>query len=275
MGVLHYIKFRLTKVFIISSLLSLMSAPLAGQPDCSVKVENYLRRFKSALQNFIPDPGSDAARDQYLNSLNQDNPQLYGSVVQLSMEANRNMRRDALWLSCFQQEFLSVEPSADDEKIVLWSAHLFKKFAAFAFLSPEFEKGIGIHVDASQGAADLGADSETYSFATRILLSYTFSNEVSGGRFRVLGGLSTYYFDRKFVWFANPRLEARITDIGNDLTTFGNIKAIVDANFGKTWIIGAGIAVELHNFGVQMMYQRQGETKNSHILVGLFYRFLK
>jgi hypothetical protein len=106
-------------------------------------------------------------------------------------------------------------------------------------------------------------------------VTYTFSNEVTGGRVRILGGVSTYYFERKFLWFANPRLEYRITDFGNGLATVGNLKAIVDTNFGKTWIAGAGVGLELHNFGVQLLYERQGRQKSSHILVGLFYRFLK
>jgi hypothetical protein len=238
-------------------------------------VGDFISRFKAALQNFISDPGTDEDRNLYLESLRQNNLQLYNSVEQLSREANANAEGDTLWLRCFQQEFLNIEPGPMDENIIRWSAHLFKRFTAFDFDSPEFERGIGIHVDVNQGAADLGRDSETYSFATRILLAYTFSKRLSGGRLRMLGGVSTYYFDRDFLWFVNPRVEYRFRDIGNELTTFGNIKGILDANFGKTWIVGAGIGVELHNFGVQLMYQRQGEIKKSHILVGIFYRFLK
>ena len=90
-----------------------------------------------------------------------------------------------------------------------------------------------------------------------------------------MGGISTYYYETEFNFFANPRVEYRVRDIGNKLTTFGNLKVIIDGNFGETWIAGAGIGVELHNFGVQVLYQRQGEVKSSHLLVGLFYRFLK
>jgi hypothetical protein len=261
--------------FIFFIALCALPISATGQSECRSKVGEYITRFKAALQNFIPDPGTDEDRNRYLESLRQTNVQLYNSVEQLSLEAKTNSERDTLWLPCFQQEFLNIDPGPMDGNIILWSAHLFKRFTAFDFESPEFERGIGIHVDANQGAADLGRDSEAYSFAARILLAYTFSKSVSGGRFRILGGVSTYYFDKDFLWFVNPRVEYRIRDIGNELTSFGNIKAILDANFGETWIAGAGIGVELHKFGVQLMYQRQGETKKSHILVGLFYRFLK
>ena len=248
-----------------------------AQESCKPKVEDYILRFKTALQNFIDDPGSDAARDQYLQSLRQINPGLYDKIERLSLEAKNNMDRDASWLACFQQEFLNVHTTDNDENIILWSAHLFKRFVTLEYISPEFERGVGVHVDASQGAADLGKSTEAYSFAGRVLISYTFSKErtATGGNFRILGGISTYYYENEFLFFANPRVEYRISDIGNKLTTLGNLKAIVDGNFGDTWIVGGGIGVELHNFGVQVLYQRQGDDKNSHLLVGLFYRFLK
>ena len=232
-------------------------------------------RLKAAVASFIPDPGNDRERDQYIEALRRTNPDGYQSIERLSKEANLQMQRDSLWLSCFQLEFLNINPSPQDENIILWSSHLFKRFAEHEFISPEFERGFGIHFDASQGAADLGQDSEAYSFAARILMAYTFSKDKSGGRLRILGGVSTYYFDNRFLWFINPRVEYRIIDIGNELTSFGSIKAIADANFGKTWIGGIGVGLELHNFGVQLIYQRQGEIKSSQLLVGIFYRFLK
>jgi hypothetical protein len=266
---------RIVNIIYIVIVLLLVVVSASGQSDCRTKTENYIKRLKDALQNFTDDPGIDAQRDRYLESLRKNNPKAYNLVERLSKEANVNMQQDSLWLQCFQQEFLNVSPTEEDENIIRWSAHLFKRFVAFDFVSPEFETGFGIHVDVNQGAADLGQKSEAYSFAARVLLAYTFSKELTGGRFRILGGVSTYYFDNKFSWFANPRLEYRIRDIGNDLTTFGNWKAIVDANFGKTWIAGVGIGLELHNFGAQLIYQRQGDIKDSHLLVGVFYRFLK
>ena len=270
-NIVAYIKYS----FIFSLALCSLTISATAQSECRSKVGEYISRFKAAFRNFIPDPGTDRDRNLYLESLRRSNVQLYNYVEQLSIEAKANAERDTLWLPCFQQEFLNIEPGPMDGSILLWSAHLFKRFTEFDFDSPEFERGIGIHVDLNQGAADLGRDSETYSFAVRILLAYTFSKRLSGGRFRMLGGVSTYYFDRDFLWFVNPRLEYRFKDIGNELTTFGNLKGILDANFGTTWIVGTGIGLELHNFGVQIMYQRQGEIKKSHILVGIFYRFLK
>ena len=271
----NFMGYRFVNIICFVSFSLLVFVPASGQSDCNSKTGNYIKRLKDALQSFMDDPGNDMQRDQYLASLRQSHPKAYNLVERLSKEANVNMQQDSLWLQCFQQEFLNVNPTDKDENIIRWSAHLFKRFIAFDFISPEFETGFGIHVDANQGAADLGKKSEAYSFAARVLMAYTFSKERSGGRFRILGGVSTYYFDNKFSWFANPRLEYRIRDISNDLTTFGNWKAIVDANFGKTWIAGAGIGLELHHFGVQLLYQRQGDVKDSHLLVGVFYRFLK
>lgn len=271
----NLMEFRIANIIYFVIALTLVCVPASGQPDCTTKTGNYIKRLKDALQNFIDDPQSDAQRDQYLESLRQSNPKAYNLVERLSKEANVNMQQDSLWLQCFQQQFLNVSPTEKDENFIRWSAHLFKRFVAFDFISPEFESGLGIHIDANQGAADLGQKSEAYSFAARVLMAYTFSKERSGGRLRILAGVSTYYFDSKFSWFANPRFEYRIRDIGNQLTTFGNWKAIVDANFGKTWIAGAGIGLELHSFGAQLMYQRQGDVKDSHLLVGVFYRFLK
>ncbi len=258
-------------------LASVLVLQVDAQTACKSKVEGYILRLKGALQNFIPDPGSDAARDQYLQSLRQINPGLYDKVRRLSLEAKEKMDEDASWLACFQQEFLNIQPSDKDENMILWSSHLFKRFVTMDYISPEFERGIGVHVDINQGAADLGKSTEAYSFAGRLLLSYTFSKERTGtgGTVRLMGGISTYYYDSEFNFFANPRVEYRIKDLGNKLTTFGNLKVIIDGNFGETWIAGAGIGVELHNFGVQVLYQRQGKVKNSHLLVGLFYRFLK
>jgi hypothetical protein len=267
--------YRIANIIYFVIALLLVCVPASGQPDCTTKTGNYIKRLKDALQNFIDDPGNDTERDEYLESLRQNNLKAFNLVKSLSIEAIVNMQQDSLWLQCFQQEFLNVSPTEKDENIIRWSAHLFKRFVAFDFISPEFEPGFGIHIDANQGAADLGQQSEAYSFAARILMAYTFTTERTGGRFRILGGVSTYYFDSKFSWFVNPRLEYRVRDIGNDLTTFGNWKAIVDANFGKTWIAGAGIGLELHSFGAQLIYQRQGDIKDSHLLVGVFYRFFK
>jgi hypothetical protein len=268
-------KFSMRIIIVLSFIQYFTLEPAIGQSNCRLKTEEYITRFKSAISKLPADPGTDVERDQYLDSVRLNNPEFYNRIARLSMEAQTNIKRDDSWLPCFQQEFLNVNPTAQDETIIRWSAHLFKRLLTFDFRSPEFEKGVGIHLDASQGAADLGRQSEAYSFAARVLLAYTFSNEVAGGRVRILGGVSTYYFERRFLWFANPRLEYRIVDLGNDLATLGNLKAILDANFGKTWIAGAGVGLELHNFGVQLMYQRQGRQKSSQILVGLFYRFLK
>ena len=264
----------LTKIF-FSIVFIGISVQCIGQPDCVEKTGDYIMRLKGALASFIPDPGNDKERDQYLETLRHRNPLGYQLIERLSKEANLQMQRDSLWLSCFQQEFLNVNPSSEDENIIRWSAHLFKRFSKLELVSPEFEKGFGIHLDVNQGAADLGQDSEAYSFAARILMAYTFSKDTSGGRLRILGGVSTYYFDSRFSWFVNPRLEYRIIDIGNELTSLGSIKAIADANFGKTWIAGVGVGLELHDFGIQVLYERQGEIKSSHLLVGIFYRFLK
>lgn len=268
-------KFKIISFSCLAIICCLLFVPAAAQSDCKAKTANYITRLKTALQVFIPDPGNDVARDKYLESLRQDNSRLYDLVANLSKEAVVNMDRDSLWLQCFQQEFLYVNPTDKDENIVLWYAHLFKRFATFEFNSPEFAKGFGIHVDANQGAADLGQPNEAYSFAARLMAAYTFSKSITGGRVRILGGVSTYYFNNRFLWFANPRVEYRIADVDNDFTTFGNIKAIADANFGRTWIAGVGIGLELHTFGIQLMYQRQGEIKNSHFHVGVFYRFIK
>lgn len=273
-NVFNSIGLQVVKVF-FSTILIGISFQSRGQLDCPAKTRNYIIQLKTSLKDFIPDPGNDEERDQYLQMLRQKSPEKYDEVERLSIKANREMQRDTLWQLCFQQEFLNVNPTLQDENIIRWSAHLFKRFIRFELLSPEFEKGFGIHIGASQGAADLGLDSEAYSFSARALMAYTFSRNASAGRIRALAGVSTYYFDNKFFWFANPRIEYRIIDIGNELTTFGNVKALVDANFGKTWIAGLGVAVELHNFGVELMYQRQGEIKKSHLLVGIFYRFLK
>jgi hypothetical protein len=260
---------------ILFSLTFLFLNSVNGQPNCRPKVEDYIIRLKTALHHFIPDPGNDAERNRFLQALQESDQQIYSVVEGLSREAQANMSRDTTWLLCFQQEFLKVQPGPRDENIISWSSHLFKRFVPLKFVSPEFERGIGIHVDVNQGAADLGSQTEAYSFATRVLLGYTFASSQSGGRYRLFGGVSTYYFDSRFHWFANPRLEFRIKDVDNKLLTFGNIKAIVDANFGETWIAGGGLGLELHNFGAQILYQRQGEQKSSHLLVGLFYRFLK
>ncbi len=259
----------------ISTILIGISFQSPGQADCSAKTRNYIIQLKASLKDFIPDPGNDEERDKYLELVRQKSPDRYDEVERLSIQANREMQRDSIWLQCFQQEFLNVNPAPQDENIIRWSAHLFKRFISFDLLSPEFEKGLGIHLGAGHGAADLGQDSEAYSFSAKVLMAYTFARNASGGRLRVLCGVSTYYFDRKFFWFVSPRVEYRIADIGNELTTFGNIKALADANFGKTWIAGAGVAVELHQFGIELMYQRQGEIKKSHLLIGIFYRFLK
>ena len=274
-NVLKSIRILVLAKILFSIVFIGISIQCMGQPDCVEKTGDYIIRLKGALASFIPDPGNDNERDQFLETLKHSNPQQYQRIGRLSKEANLQMRQDSLWLSCFQQEFLNINPSSEDENIIRWSAHLFKRFIEFEFLSPEFERGIGIHLDANQGAADLGRDSEAYSFAARISMAYTFSKDASGGRLRILGGVSTYYFDSRFLWFINPRVEYRIVDIGNELTSLGSIKAIADANFGKTWIAGVGVGLELHDFGIQLLYERQGEIKSSHLLVGIFYRFLK
>ena len=139
------------KYFVVWALLaSVLVLRVDAQASCKSKVEGYILRFKGALQNFIPDPGSDAARDQYLQSLRQINPGLYDRVQRLALEAKEKTDEDASWLPCFQQEFLNVQPSDKDANIILWSSHLFKRFVTLDYISPEFERGIGVHVDINQ-----------------------------------------------------------------------------------------------------------------------------
>lgn len=257
-------------------LLLTVSVRLSAQPGCE-RVDPYIRELKTALRKFIPDPGSDKARDKYLAKIKDEDRALFREATRLGIDAGR---KDSAWISCFQRRFIEVEGGDDDAGLALWAAYLFKRFSYSQFVSPEFRQGFGIHLDVNQGVADLGKDSEAYSFTGRVLLAYTFKgkstdNIHSGGRVRLLGGVSTFYAESRFDWYANPRLEFRLLDIGG-LTSFGNVKAIVDANIGDTWIIGGGLGLELAQCaGLQVMYARQGAGRSSHLQIGVFYRFLK
>ncbi|HEY3405622.1 MAG TPA: hypothetical protein VGK59_19700 [Ohtaekwangia sp.] len=248
-----------------------------AQTNCVDKVGAYIRELKSALVNFIPDPGSDEARNAYLLSLKKINPDVYRQAVKIVQEGEASRKKDDAWLPCFQQEFFNIDPSAADTDISLWMAHIAKSVIELDFTSPEFRKGFGVHLDINQGVADLGQKTEAYSFSTRALLAYTFGKDgkSSGGRWRTLTGVSMYYQNTDFLWLINPRIEYRLLDIGVDLTNIGNLKLIADANFGDTWIAGGGFGLELSSFGMQMLYQRQGEDHSSHVLLGVFYRFQK
>jgi len=267
------IKFLLT-VLILSSALS----SIAQIDSCENKVKGYIINLKTILEKFIPDPGSDDARQVYIESIQKINPALFSKAQKLVNEGNSKMNNDSKWLRCFQNEFTRINPSSQDLSTLNWFAYLAKQTTA-EFVSPEFANGFGFHIDVNQGVADVGKKTETYSFAARGLLSYTFknfkANKSSGGHSRVLFGISTYYQNNKFLLFANPRYEYKIRDIGNKLTSIGNLKFIADANVGDTWVIGGGLGIELYNFGLQLLYQRQTNDLSSHILTGLFYRFKK
>jgi hypothetical protein len=248
-----------------------------AQTTCKQSVTDFLKKWKPALAELGNDPASDAKRDEHLVEISQTDPALYKKLVKLAGEGQKISATDPQWPECYQQEFGNVTPNDNNVSLSLWAAHLFKRFSITAFISPEFEKGLGFHLDANHGAADLGSTTETYSLAARALISYTFANTSTGtgGRVRMLAGVSTYYQNTDFILFVNPRLEFRIADVANKITSLGNVKAIIDANFGETWIIGGGAGLELHNFGLQLLYQRQGDDIDSHLLLGIFYRFGK
>ncbi|HEY9048606.1 MAG TPA: hypothetical protein VIN08_22020 [Ohtaekwangia sp.] len=244
---------------------------------CREEIDGYIVSLKQLLNDFETLPASIDDRKASLERYRRLHREGYTQIRTIIHKLQKASGSDRTLLDCFSQRFIDVAPDPDDENSASWYAYLTTVFLSNDFTSPEFAKGAGLHFDINQGVADVGKSTEAYSFAGRLLLSYTFGKRgrASGGRWRVMAGPSIYYQDTKAYLLANPRVEFRLKDIGNKLTSIGNLKLIADGNIGDLYIVGGGVGLELYKFGAQLLYQRQSEVRSSQLLIGLFYRFQK
>jgi hypothetical protein len=218
-------------------------------------------------------PGTEGKADSLLAIFQQSDPASERKLRQAILFAEEKRKADPSFLQC-----LIENAHLTDSNYNNWTQFLAGHYVKLAFRSPEFVRGFGLHFDINQGGADLGSASESYAVAGRALLSYTFVSKDAptnaGGHVRLMGGVSTYYAFRELETFANLRGEFRVRDIGNDLTSFGNVKLIADLNSNKDYtIIGGGAGLELYKFGIQLLYQRETQIGGSYLLFGIFYRF--
>ena len=255
-------------LFIFIAVIA-FNVPASAQSGCE-GVPEFVTELRTIFSRFPAKPNSDNEADTMLKGLENSDPRLLRDATSISKRYtlfNDDQR------VCVANHLLAT-PASNDRDVFFWIQHIAKRIP-YPLRSPEFKKGLGMHFDISQGAADLGAGSETYSAAARALLSFTAGHKghSTGGRWRGMAGVSTYYYDTDFHVFFNPRVEYRIKDFAlGDLATIGNLKAIIDANIGNSVIAGAGIGAEFHFAGIQLLYQRQDKGHNSHFLVGLFIR---
>jgi hypothetical protein len=256
--------------FLLGVVLAVSIIRADAQNQCE-GVPGFVEELRELFAKFPTKPSSNAKADSLLAEMNKTDPRLLREATVLAKRytlLNEDQR------VCVANQFL-MAPVAVDRDVNFWFDHVSKRIP-YPLRSPEFPKGFGLHLELSQGAAGLGGGAETYVAAARALLSFTAGNRGhhTGGRWRGLAGVSTYYQNTEFLFFFNPRVEYRIMDFAlGDLATIGNLKAIVDANIGETTIIGAGLGAELHVAGIQLLYQRQRNEPYSYFLVGLFFRF--
>jgi hypothetical protein len=233
----------------------------------------YIEATTTLVKKLPMYPGTEKKADSLLTVFRQTDPASERKLRQSILFAEDKRKADPSFLQC-----LIENAHLTDTNYNSWTQFLSGYYVKLSFRSPEFVRGFGLHVDVSQGGADLGTASESYAVAGRALLSYTFvprdAPTNAGGHVRLMGGVSTYYAFRELETLANLRGEFRLLDIGNDLTSFGNVKLIADLNHNKDQtIIGGGAGVELYTFGIQLLYQRETQIGGSYFLFGIFYRF--
>lgn len=257
------------KSYILIFIIGISIPRVVAQIPCQ-GVAGFVDELRQVFSKFPPKPRNEATADSILSELRNIDSRLLHNATVLSKKytlLNADQR------TCVVNQFLAA-PADSDRDVNFWFDHVSKRIP-YSLRSPEFRRGFGVHVDISQGAVGLGTASESYSAAARALLSYTVGKggQDTGGRWRGLFGLSTYYEYNGFLFCINPRVEYRIKDfaLGN-LTTIGNLKAIVDTNFGDATIVGGGLGAELHVGGIQILYQRDLDVSQSYILIGLFIR---
>jgi hypothetical protein len=261
--------FKIT-AFVIVMFSCFTSRANPGPCDDAIR---YLEATTTLVKKLPPYPGTEGKADSVLAIFKQTEPASERKLHQAILFAEKKRKSDPSFLQCLVENAHLTDSNYNN-----WSQFLAGHYVKLTFRSPEFVRGFGLHLDVSQGGADLGTASESYAVAGRALLSYTFVPKSAptnaGGHVRLLGGVSTYYAFRELETFANLRGEFRIRDIGNDLTSFGNVKLIADLNHNNDYtIIGGGAGVELYNFGIQLLYQRETQIGGSYLLFGIFYRF--
>jgi len=256
------------------SMASYGQADCCQSPDCKSNVILRINSIKSLLAPLGKFPHDVADQDTKWYAFKKANKDFYKKIKHFMDEEARIEANDRTWGSCFSSLFNTTNVLGTESDILNWKGYLREQSTKGNFNSPEFHKGGGVHFDINQGVADVGKTSESYSFAARVLLSFTLpkKGKESGGHWRIMIGPSYYHTNVNSMILLNPRIEYRLLDIGNDLTSVGNLKLIADTNFGERSIVGGGIGLELYHFGAQILFQGQNEDKSSHILMGLFYR---
>ena len=265
----------------VISVLSIMAlSPVAAQttpccddPPCREAAKKRVTSVGNATLFLGPFrsgyPVDFAGKKRFLDSLKGSRPLEYDVLRSAIKELNQWSRKEPSRVICLSRAYQDLT-----EDQLYWLSYFRTSFYASSFRSPEFRKGFGSLFHAGTGASALFKSAERFASVGGLLLSYTFATDgqASGGRFRVLIGPGWYYSAARTFWLVHPRLEYRLSDIGNEMTSIGCLKLVAQGGFQRQrQLAGAGLAIELSRFHIQLTHNYVFDESVFVLQAGLGY----
>jgi hypothetical protein len=254
-------KKHLSKFLLLSLICVYYSCPAQAQtteccanPACKSRAGELATALGNSVKflgTYPPDQPMDlVGKSKFIESLKVNKPKNYDQIVKTVKNIHAWIPHDDSRAVCLRHAYDGL--TMDQLK---WVGYFLTSLYSSSFHSPEFAKGFGLHFHTGLGVKSLFSSTEQFVSTNGILLSYTFTpkGEVTGGHLRLLIGPSIYYSQTKAYVMINPRVEFRISDLGNELTNIGCIKLIAQGSFQtKVQLAGLGLAAEISRFNVEL-----------------------
>lgn len=264
--------FTIWMVLIISSIglpVLAQDSICCSDPICSAKVKQLITNLEKETRLLGSCPEDFKARKEILDKLKIDKPASFDNLKKAVSQLHNWYINDISRRICVTRHYAEMTDDA-----LNWFEFIMSLYYIADFRSPEFAKGFGFHANAAMGSIDAFKTSERYVLTGGVLISYTFTpkGRVTGGHTRLMLGPSIFYSRQDISLMANPRIEFRLKDIGNEMTSLGCFKFIAQGNIGrKMMLAGIGGSIELSRFAIDITLDNDFKNKDFYLKIGMMY----